>query len=68
MNGDNSAQYKTILSETNKFAAQIQSSDVGPNTIFYTLQSFYMKTIEYCFPFPVTNYYLNNGTKPSPQL
>ena len=50
MSGDKESQFESLLQEAKKFVSQIISSDVEHNKTFYTLQSSFMKTIEYCFP------------------
>ena len=50
MDGNEDAQFESLLKEACTFASQIRSSDVKPNVAFYTLQSSFMKTIEYCLP------------------
>ena len=50
MDGNEDAQFESLLQEARTFASQIRSSKVQPNEALYTLQSSFMKTIEYCLP------------------
>lgn len=46
----NDSPFNYLLVEAKKFATQIWSSSIEHNVAFYTLQSSFMKMIEYCLP------------------
>ena len=50
MNDNSDAQYESLLDTATTFATQTYGAEVDSNTVFYCLQSLFMKMIEYCLP------------------